>query len=146
MSLRPPAAAEHGALAQLARFAVVGGLGTVTNLGLLCLRGDSPRSAVRAPRAGCTVGFAAAVTENYVPHELWTFRGRVAGPGGLSLARYAKFVAASLLGFAVNAVVLVGLLAVHDFAYASIPQAIGIASGTLLNFAASRQLVFRRRG
>ena len=146
MSLRPPAAAEHGALAQLARFAVVGGLGTVTNLVLFYLLVDSPRFAVLAPLAGATVCFAVAVTENYVLNELWTFRGRVGGPSGLSLARYAKFVAASLLGFAVNAVVLVGLLAVHDFAYASIPQAIGIASGTLLNFAASRQLVFRRRG
>jgi putative flippase GtrA len=55
-------------------------------------------------------------------------------------------VTASLLGLAINAAVLTGLLWLYPFPLAVIPQAIGIAAGMVFNFVASRQVVFRRTG
>ncbi|MCA9510087.1 MAG: GtrA family protein [Myxococcota bacterium] len=135
---------ERGAAGDLARFAAVGGLGTLTNLAVFWLVVDAPRTSFAPPLAGAACAFGVAVTQNYALNELWTFRGRAPGRAGLSLRRYASFVAASLLGFAVNAAVLVALLATVELPAASIAQAIGIAAGMGFNFAASRLVVFRR--
>jgi putative flippase GtrA len=124
---------------QLVRFAIAGGLGTVTNLGLFFVLvdlGDLP------PLFGMLLGFGVAASQNYVLNELWTFA--TGSGGGLSRRRYAKFLVASLAGLAVNAVVLFALLAAFDFPFAVIPQAAGIAAGMLFNFAASRWFIFRR--
>jgi len=129
---------------EFARFAVVGGLGTATNLAVFYALVDAPWSRALAPLAGSCIAFAVAVTQNYALNELFTFRSPDGARGQLSLARYARFVAASLLGFAVNAAVLVALLAALDLPLASLAQAAGIAAGTVFNFLASRFFVFRR--
>ena len=124
---------------QLVRFGLVGGLGTATNLvlffGLVDLGGLDPI-------LGIVVCFAVAVSQNYALNELWTFAIR--GAGALSGLRYLKFVAASLVGLGVNTVVYVALEAAFSFPLKVIPQAVGIAAGTLVNFLASRYLVFQR--
>jgi dolichol-phosphate mannosyltransferase len=124
---------------QLVRFALVGGLGTVTNLVLFYLFVDVGGM---GPILGAVVCFGIAVSQNYALNELWTFATR--GEGALAWGRYAKFVAASLVGLAVNAAVLAGLIAWREFPLMVIPQAVGIAAGTIVNFLASRHLVFRR--
>lgn len=125
---------------QLVRFGLVGGLGTLTNLalfyGLVDLGG-------MGPLRGAVLCFAVAVTQNYALNELWTFATR--GEATLAWGRYGKFVAASLVGLAVNAAVLAGLIALYAFPLLVIPQAVGIGAGMAVNFVASRQLVFRPR-
>ena len=86
---------------QILRFSVVGGLGTATNLVLFFFLVDV---GTMAPLLGAVLCFAVAVSQNYVLNELWTFA--TSSGGGLSLDRYRKFVAASLLGLAINAAVL----------------------------------------
>jgi putative flippase GtrA len=126
-------------LIQLVRFGLVGGLGTLTNLLLFFALVD--RGGL-APLLGAVACFAVAVSQNYVLNEFWTFA--TAGGANLSWSRYAKFVAASLVGLAVNAFVLAVLVRIHAFPLLVIPQAIGIAAGTAVNFLASRYFVFAR--
>lgn len=127
-------------LIQLIRFAIVGGLGTLTNLVLFYVLVDLGSL---APLLGTVVCFAVAVSQNYVLNELWTFA--TAGDGRLAGRRYAKFVVASLVGLGVNLVVLAALIATVQFPLLVIPQAVGIAAGMTVNFLASRSLVFHRR-
>lgn len=124
---------------QFLRFSVVGGLGTVTNLVLFYFLVDVGGM---TPLLGAVLCYAVAVSQNYALNQLWTFAS--SSGGGLSLDRYWKFVAASLLGLAINAAVLSGLLWLYAFPLAVIPQAIGIAAGMAFNFLASSQVVFRR--
>ena len=124
---------------QLVRFGLVGGLGTVTNLALFYVLVDL---GTVPPLLGTLLCFAVAVSQNYVLNELWTFA--TAAGGELSLGRFWKFVAASLVGLAINAAVLAALLAVYPFPLAVVPQAIGISAGMAFNFLASRRVVFRR--
>lgn len=137
--LRARLAGLPEAWVQLGRFALVGGLGTGTNLALFFVLVDLGGM---GPLVGAVVCFAVAVSQNYVLNELWTFTTR--GEGALSWRRYAKFVGASGLGLAVNAAVLAALIAAFAFPLLVIPQAAGIATGMAVNFLASRHLVFRR--
>jgi dolichol-phosphate mannosyltransferase len=123
---------------QFARFAVVGGLGVLTNLAIFFALVDVGGL---SPFIGAVAAFAVAVTQNYVLNQLWTFRER--GGGRLAAARYAQFVATSLLGLAVNLAILGLLVHSHDFALMVIPQCAGILGGTFVNFAASRWITFR---
>jgi putative flippase GtrA len=124
---------------QFVRFGIAGGLGTITNLGLFFLLVDL---GPLGPLLGMLLCFFIAASQNYVLNELWTFA--TAAPGKMSLARYGKFIVASLAGLAVNAAVLGSMLAIHDFPLFVIPQAVGIAAGMLFNFAASRWLIFKQ--
>ena len=124
---------------QLLRFALVGGLGSLTNLALFFLLVDRLGMAAFLGVLPC---FAVAVSQNYAFNELWTFA--TDGDGKLAWARYGKFVLSSLVGFAVNVAVLAALIASFSFPLLVIPQAIGILAGMAVNFAASRSLVFRR--
>ena len=98
MSRLPPASVE------LVRFAIVGALGTVTNLALFFVGVDLGGI---PPLLGTVPYFAVAVSQNYALNELWTFAPR--RDGKLAWARYCKFIVTSLVGLAVNAVVLVAL-------------------------------------
>ncbi len=129
----PPAAV------QLIRFGIVGGLGTLTNLALFFVLVDLSGMAALL---GAIVCFTVAVSQNYALNELWTFA--IQGDGRLAWARYWKFVLASLVGLAVNAVVLAALIAAFTFPLLVIPQAVGILAGMAVNFVASRTMVFQR--
>ena len=132
-------AALSPAWVQAIRFAIVGGLGTGTNLVLFYVLVDLGDM---APLLGAVVCFAVAVSQNYVLNELWTFATE--GDGKLAWNRYAKFVVASLLGLAVNTAVLAALIAAFTFPLLVVPQAIGILAGMAVNFLASRHVVFQR--
>jgi len=137
--VRARLAALPPAVLQMVRFAIVGGLGTVTNLVLFFVLVDLGDL---APLPGAVVCFAVAVSQNYVLNELWTFAIR--GEARLAPSRYAKFVAASLVGLAVNAAALAALISLYEFPLLVVPQAFGILAGMAVNFIASRQIVFRR--
>ena len=123
---------------QFIQFAVVGGLGTLTNLAIfyrLVDLGDF------GPMTGSSLAFAVAVTQNYLLNEIWTFRR--SDRQRVAVSRYGKFVFFSLLALALNLAVLKGLIEQVTFSLLVIPQAIGIAAATLLNFATSRLVTFR---
>ena len=124
---------------QLLRFALVGGLGSLTNLALFFLLVDRLGMAAFL---GLLLCFAVGVSQNYALNELWTFATH--GAGRLAWVRYVKFVLSSPVGLAVNAAVLGALMASFSFPLLVIPQAIGILAGMVVNFAASRSLVFHR--
>ena len=123
---------------QFVRFALVGGLGTLTNLACFFVLVDAGGL---GPLVGACLAFAIAVTQNYALNELWTFNPERTNRLGAS--RYAKFVLFSLSGLVVNLLVLWLLLRAYHFPLLVIPQAIGILGGTLVNFAASRLVTFR---
>jgi len=123
---------------QFAQFSIVGGLGVLTNLACFFVMVDVGGL---SPFAGAIAAFAVAVTQNYVLNQLWTFGDR--GVSRLTALRYAKFVAYSLLGLGVNLTILWLLVRIHDFELMVIPQFVGILGGTLVNFTASRWIIFR---
>jgi putative flippase GtrA len=123
---------------QFSQFAVVGGLGTLTNLVCFFLMVDVGGI---APLLGAVVAFCAAVTQNYLLNELWTFNPE--GDNRVSRRRYAKFVGFSAVALCVNLAVLQLLLTTFDFPLKVIPQAVGIAAATGVNFVTSRLVTFR---
>ena len=125
-------------LKQFIQFALVGGLGTATNLLIFYLivdLGGVP------PLVGAVISFGFSVSQNYVINQLWTFQE--ATYKGISLKRYAKYVCFSLLALAVNLAILQWLIDRYTFPVLVLPQAIGILAGTIVNFLASRWVTFR---
>ena len=123
---------------QLTQFALVGGLGTVTNLVVFFGLVDV---ADMDPFVGAVVAFVVAVTQNYVLNELWTFNPE--GINRVTRWRFAKFVFFSSLALCVNLLVLWGLIRSFEFPLMVIPQAAGIAVATIFNFLTSRLITFR---
>ena len=123
---------------QFLQFAVVGGLGTVTNLAIFFVGVDL----LGFPAlGGATVAFAAAVTQNYVLNETWTFQRD--GQRQLAGRRFAKFLFFSLIALGINLAVLDWLIEHYTFRFLVVPQAAGIAAATFFNFGASRLVTFR---
>jgi dolichol-phosphate mannosyltransferase len=127
---------KYGAWTQLLQFLVVGGLGTLVNLGAL--------TALLAAGLPLRVGVAAAIFAsmcfNFVLNRRFSFSFARSGGWG---RQFARFVAASSVGAAVNFWLT---LVVHAHFPSWRPQVaalIGITVATGLNFAASRYLVFR---
>jgi putative flippase GtrA len=123
---------------QLFQFAVVGGWGYVINLLVFAALAEGA-DLHHVPAA---VGaFLVAVTNNFVLNRLWTFRsqGARAHHAGFQAAR---FFTVSVVGLAVNLVVLTLLVDV-----ASMPevpsQAIAVAVATPVNFIGNKLWTFR---
>ena len=123
---------------QMAQFATVGGLGTVSNLIVFFALVDIYGV---APLVGATIAFAVAVSQNYALNDLWNFKPE--GQNRIEGRRYLKFVFFSGLALGVNLVVLQSLISQFDFPVLVIPQAIGILAATALNFLTSRLVTFR---
>ena len=129
---------SSGLARQFLQFAVVGGLGTVTNLAIFFVSVDL----LGFPAlGGATLAFAVAVTQNYVLNEVWTFQRD--GQRQLAGRRFGKFVFFSLLALGINLAVLQWLIQHYTFPLLVIPQAAGIGAATLFNFGASRLVTFR---
>lgn len=125
-------------LATATQFALVGASGAVVNLAvatLLAAIGAGDRAAI----AG---GIAASVCSNFVQNRRFTFPWARSRP---VVRQFAGFVAASSAGMMVNYVV-----SAWARIAAGIPLlpalCVGIAAGMILNFVASRFLVFRKNG
>ncbi len=123
---------------QFVRFAMVGGLGTVTNLVIFFILVDRLGN---TPIFGALAAFGVAVTQNYIFNELWTFND--AGHNKISRPRFTKFIIFSSLALGANLLVLEFLIANFEFPYYVIPQAAGIMAATLLNYATSRLITFK---
>ena len=123
------------------KFAVTGGLGTISNLILFFIFADKIGFSPVLVSIGC---FILCATQNYCINHLWTFKMENNGEK-LSFFLWLKFILSSLVGFAINLFVLKFLLSVYDWQYKVIPQGIGILCGMIFNFMASLLFVFRRK-
>ena len=126
-------------LNQFVRFAITGGLGTITNLAIFFLCADL----FGLPEIPVSVGcFLIAVTQNYIINHLWSFKIQTTGTG-LSVKRWSIFTASSLLGLAVNITIMKLVLLNWALQYKFVAQACGIAAGMIVNFIVSKYAVFR---
>ena len=127
-------------MAKFLKFTLVGGSGTVLNLGLFFLLVDRGRL---DPTAGAVVCFVVAVTWNYFVNNVWTFRAQIEGEKP-SMGRYLRFVAVCLAGLGVNAVALNVVLALFHPVYKVFGQAAGIACGMAVNYIGSNLFAFNK--
>ena len=126
---------------QFVKFAVTGGLGTITNLVVFFLCADLSGLPEIPVSVGC---FLIAVTQNYIINHRWSFKTQTAGTG-LSIKRWCIYTAGSLLGLAVNIIIMKLVLLNWELQYKFIAQACGIAAGMVVNYILSKYAVFRKR-
>jgi putative flippase GtrA len=118
---------------QALRFCVVGAVGFGTNLGIYM----TLVSHGMVPALAAGVGFAVAVTTNYLLHRLWTFRNE---RGGFS-SQGIRFLLVSLASLGVNVGMLSLLLAA---ALGKLPaQALAICIAMPANFLGNKFWSFR---
>ncbi|OHE72268.1 MAG: hypothetical protein A2Z99_19715 [Treponema sp. GWB1_62_6] len=125
------------------KFAVVGSIGTITNLAVFHILAD--RIHWNALMASA-ISFCLAVSQNYLLNAAWTFSRGKSSPKHpkLSFRQYLLFVSSSLAGLGVNLAVLYILLRLFSFPFKTIPQAAGILGGMVLNYILSKGIVFRQ--
>jgi putative flippase GtrA len=124
-------------LAQFLRFGIVGLAGFVFDTATVyALRGW-----LGLYGAGL-VSYVVAATVTWALNRAWTFRGLGGGPVH---RQWALFLAANLLGFALNRGTYMLLIAFVPFvrAWPVIAVFAGAVAGMFANFALSRRLVFR---
>jgi len=128
-------------LDQFIKFALTGGLGTVTNLTIFFLFVDLLNLSEIPVSIGC---FLIAVTQNYIINQLWSFKTHTAD-AELSLKRWCMFATSSLFGLAVNITVMKLILLHWILPYKFIAQACGIAAGMVFNFLISKFVIFKEK-
>jgi dolichol-phosphate mannosyltransferase len=126
-------------LDQFVKFAVTGGLGTVTNLAVFFMLADKAGLEEIPVSVGC---FVIAAGQNYIINHRWSFRQNTAEEG-LSVKKWLQFTAGSLAGLAANLAVMQLLLSAVVLPFKSVAQACGIAAGMMLNFGFSKFLIFK---
>jgi putative flippase GtrA len=103
---------------QFVKFAITGGLGTITNLLIFFLCVDKAGLPEIPISIGC---FLIAATQNYIINHTWSFKqSTVKAP--LSIKKWLLFISASLLGLAVNIVVMKLMLIHWALPYNSSPR------------------------
>jgi putative flippase GtrA len=126
---------------QFIKFAITGGLGTITNLLIFFICADK----LLFPEIPVSIGcFLIAGTQNYIINHKWSFAQNTAHEK-LSIKTWALFIGASLLGLVVNIVVLQTVLSHFFLPFKFIAQGCGIAAGMVVNFSMSKVVVFRRK-
>jgi dolichol-phosphate mannosyltransferase len=124
---------------QMIKFAITGGLGTITNLALFFLCADLAKLPAVPVSIGC---FLAAGTQNYCLHHKWSFAGNTRGTA-LSIKKWLQFLCSALFGLGVNIIVMNAILQSIAPPYKVIAQACGILAGMTINFIAAKIVVFR---
>ncbi|MDR3301593.1 MAG: glycosyltransferase family 2 protein [Spirochaetaceae bacterium] len=130
------------------KFALTGGLGTVTNIALFFILVDT-LGFFEIPVA--VFNYLVSGTQNYILNQKWSFKDRM-GKTPLSWGRWIKFLTGSLAGLLVNITVMELVihfwrLPVHSNTgepYKFIAQAAGIAAGMIINFVILRVFVFKK--
>jgi len=124
------------------RFAIVGGLGAITNLAIFYLLVDVLH---KDPTLVSISTFIFSLTQNYFLNHAWTFRKTLGGER-ISLIRYLKYFGSSLFGLAVNIGTLNLMFAIHSFKTKVLAQALGILLGLVVNYIGSKYLAFKKKG
>jgi dolichol-phosphate mannosyltransferase len=126
---------------QFIKFAVTGGLGTITNLLIFFLCADI----FHLPEIHVSIGcFIIAATQNYIINHRWSFKQNTVAEH-LSAKKWLQFIGASLAGLTINITVMQMILTHFTMPYKFIAQGVGIAAGTIVNFCFSKLVVFRRK-
>ncbi|WP_430391377.1 GtrA family protein [Dyella sp. 20L07] len=118
-------------------FAGVGGLGTVTNLVLFALLVDFLHGPAVPAAILCNL---VAATQNYFLNHFWTFRDANSGRASRLLHGWGKFLVGSLVGLAINLLVLRVFLGF--FPFATVAQFLGIVAALGVNFYIAKRFVF----
>jgi putative flippase GtrA len=126
---------------ELIKFSVTGILGTMTNLLVFFICVDVFKF---LPTPVSTACFCVSVTQNYIINHRWSFKKKT-NKIPLSIKMWLQFTLGSLLGLAVNILVMNVILARFTLPYKFIAQGCGIASGMIVNFIVSKSIVFRKR-
>ncbi len=144
-------------LIRFIKFGIVGGLGTVINLGFFYAMVDT--LGLISANVGSVLGFLIAVTSNYLLNSFWTFNdGARSDAGGetegdasdgaapvIGTSFYLKYVAINIVGLGLNLIALNIIISLFDPRPQVIAQAGGIASAMLANFLLSKIFVFDAR-
>ena len=132
---------QSSTVKQILKFAVTGGLGTLTNLVLFFLCADI----VKFPEIPVSIGcFVVAGTQNYVLHHKWSFAENTRGTAP-SIQKWLAFLFSALIGLGMNIAILNLMLRHVVLPYKVIAQACGILAGMVINFLVSKFFVFRRK-
>jgi dolichol-phosphate mannosyltransferase len=126
---------------QMFKFALTGGLGTVTNLALFFLFVDILGF---PPVPVSIVCFLISGAQNYIIHHKWSFVENTRGTPP-SVKKFFTFIFFALLGLAVNIFVMNTTLKHIELPYKTIAQACGIFAGMIINFVTAKLIVFRRK-
>jgi dolichol-phosphate mannosyltransferase len=129
------------AIEQFFKFAVTGVLGAVTNLFIFYLCVDLAKMQEIPVSIGC---FMIAVTQNYIINHKWSFRQKNYAEK-LSFKKWLLFICGSLLGLAINIMVMSFIIKNFNLPWKFIAQACGIAAGMVFNFTVSKLVIFKRR-
>ena len=122
--------------AQLVRFGIVGGSGYVVNLIVFALLAELADFHHIPAAIGA---FLVAVTNNFAWNRLWTFRAQA--PGRHPAHQGMRFLIVSVIGLAVNLVVLEALISGLDVS--ELPaQAIAVAVAMPANFIGNKLWTF----
>ena len=136
----PPSLATPARVAMLAQFVKFGSVGLV-GLVMDTAAVYALRDSLGLYGAG-VVAYCVAATGNWLLHRLWTFRGQGSGPAH---RQWARFLAANLVGFALNRgtyALLVTFVAAAE-REPVIATTAGAIAGIFVNFYLSRRVVFR---
>ncbi len=120
------------------RFALVGGSGTLVNLGFLALE----RYVIGLPHViAAPIAIEVSVINNFILNDIWTFKHVRRGS---KLLRLVKFHGSSAAGILTQLAVSIGVyeLLIHE---SIIAQIIGIIAGFILNYMISRRFVWREK-
>ena len=126
---------------QFFKFAVTGGLGTITNLLIFFLCVDI---AGLQPIPVSIFCFFFAGTQNYIINHKWSFRQNHPSEAP-SIKKWIMFICGSLLGYFANISVMHFMITQFVLPWKTIAQAFGIATGMIINFIISKLIVFRKR-
>jgi dolichol-phosphate mannosyltransferase len=131
----------NNAIDQFLKFAITGGLGTVTNLFIFYLCVDLAKMWEIPVSIGC---FMIAATQNYIINNKWSFRQKDYAEK-LSFKKWLLFICGSLLGLAINIIVMSFIIKHFNLPWKFIAQACGIAAGMVFNFTVSKLIIFKKR-
>jgi dolichol-phosphate mannosyltransferase len=128
-------------LVEFLKFAITGGLGTLTNLSIFFVCADLLGFHEIPVSIGC---FLIAATQNYFINHFWSFNKATLNTSP-SIKKWALFIGASLIGLIVNILVMKAVLFYWNLPFKVIAQGAGIAAGMLVNFCVSKYLIFKRK-
>ncbi len=135
--LRAASPARVALLTQFTRFGAVGLIGLIIDTATVYLL----RGSLGLYGAGL-LAYGVAASSNWLLHRIWTFRGQGSGPAH---RQWARFLAANLVGFALNRGTYALLVTFMAAAAAQpvIATTAGAVAGIFVNFQLSRRVVFR---
>jgi dolichol-phosphate mannosyltransferase len=128
-------------LYQFLKFAITGGLGTITNLSIFFIFADLLGFYQIPVSIAC---FLIAATQNYFINHFWSFN-KVNKNTAPSLKKWVFFIGASLAGLALNIFVMETIVIYWNPPYKVIAQTMGIVAGMFVNFFASKYVIFKTK-